>query len=114
MRTRDVVFKQQHLIKDNNKPKKLLEEAKRLIKILDIPTPQALIDIEDLLSPLQRRNRSHEEDDPLTQNAQNDAEAATENDIQLELENQDKKFDGPTTPESMISRQHNVLGSWGD
>jgi hypothetical protein len=39
MRTRNVVFERQHLIKDNNKPKKLLEEAKRLIKILDIPTP---------------------------------------------------------------------------
>ncbi|KAA8616515.1 hypothetical protein PtrV1_09816 [Pyrenophora tritici-repentis] len=31
---------------------RVFEEAERLIEILDIPTPQALIDIEDLLSPL--------------------------------------------------------------
>jgi hypothetical protein len=56
MQTRDVVFERQHLMKDNDEPEKLSEEAERLIKILDIPTPQTLIDIEDLLSPLQKRN----------------------------------------------------------
>jgi hypothetical protein len=125
MRTRDVVFKRQHLMKDDDEPEKLSEEAERLIEILDIPTPPALIDIEDLLSPLQKRNRSHEDNDPLTQNARNDAKAATEDDIQLELENQDKEYDGPTirvrhpndspaTLESMISRRQDVPGGWGD
>jgi hypothetical protein len=114
MRTRDVVFERQHLMKDNDEPEKLSEEAERLIKILDIPTPQALIDIEDLLLPLQKRNRSHEDKDPLTQNAQSNAETVTEDDIQLELENHNKKFDGPATQELMSSRQHNVPGSWGD
>jgi hypothetical protein len=66
IRTRDVVFKRQHLIKDDKEPEKLSEEAERLIEILDIPTPQALIDIEDLLSLLQKRNRYHEDNDPLT------------------------------------------------
>ncbi|KAG9381485.1 hypothetical protein A1F94_007139 [Pyrenophora tritici-repentis] len=39
-------------MKNDDEPEKLSEEAERLIEILDIPTPQALIDIEDLLSPL--------------------------------------------------------------
>jgi hypothetical protein len=39
IRTRDVVFERQHLMKDDNEPEKLLEEAERLIEILDIPTP---------------------------------------------------------------------------
>jgi hypothetical protein len=66
----------------------------------------------------------------LTRNARNDAEVATENDIQLELEKQDKEFDRPVTPESIIrvrhpndspvtlesivSRRQDVLGGWGD
>jgi hypothetical protein len=61
----------------------------------------------------------------LTQNARNDAKAATEDDIQLELENQDKEYDSPTirvrhpnnspaTLESMISRRQDVPGGWGD
>jgi hypothetical protein len=90
-------------MKDDDEPEKLSEEAEWLIEILDIPTPQAHIDIEDLLSPLQKQNQSHEDKDPLTQNAQSDAETATEDDIQLELEYQDKKFNGPATPELMIS-----------
>jgi hypothetical protein len=125
MRTRDVVFERQHLMKDDDEPEKLSEEAERLIEILDIPTPQALIDIEDLLSPLQKQNRSHEDNDPLTQNARSDAKAATENDIQFELENQDKEYDGPTirvrhpndspaTSELKISRRQDVPGGWGD
>jgi hypothetical protein len=87
IRTCNVVFERQHLIKDNNKPEKPSEEAERLIEILDIPTPQALIDIEDLLSLLQKRNRSHEDKDPLTQNTKSNAETATEDNIELELEN---------------------------
>ncbi|KAG9388512.1 hypothetical protein A1F94_001404 [Pyrenophora tritici-repentis] len=96
--------------------------------ILDIPTPQALIDIEDLLSPLQKQ--TYEENNSLTQNDRNDAETATEKDIQFELGNLDKEFDNsatpestirvrhpddsPTTPESMVSRRQNVPGGWGD
>jgi hypothetical protein len=87
IRTCNVVFERQHLIKDNNKPEKRSEEAERLIEILDIPTPQALIDIEDLLSLLQKRNRSHKDKDPLTQNTKSNAETATEDNIELELEN---------------------------
>jgi hypothetical protein len=125
MRTRDVVFERQHLMKDDDEPEKLSEEVERLIEILDIPTPQAVINIEDLLSPLQKRNRFHEDDNPLTRNARSDAKAATENDIQFELENQDKEYDGPTirvrhpndspaTSESMISCRQDVPGGWED
>ncbi|KAI1682601.1 hypothetical protein KJE20_07333 [Pyrenophora tritici-repentis] len=128
IRTRDVVFARQHLMKNDDEPEKLSEEAERLIEILDIPTPQALIDIEDLLSPLQKQ--TYEENNSLTQNDRNDAETATEKDIQFELGNLDKEFDNsatpestirvrhpddsPTTPESMVSRRQNVPGGWGD
>ncbi|KAI1557922.1 Dimer-Tnp-hAT domain containing protein, partial [Pyrenophora tritici-repentis] len=87
-----------------------------------------LIDIEDLLSPLQKQ--TYEENNSLTQNDRNDAETATEKDIQFELGNLDKEFDNsatpestirvrhpddsPTTPESMVSRRQNVPGGWGD
>ncbi|KAG9375724.1 hypothetical protein A1F94_013673 [Pyrenophora tritici-repentis] len=117
-----------HLMKNDDEPEKLSEEAERLIEILDIPTPQALIDIEDLLSPLQKQ--TYEENNSLTQNDRNDAETATEKDIQFELGNLDKEFDNsatpestirvrhpddsPTTPESMVSRRQNVPGGWGD
>ncbi|KAI0569535.1 hypothetical protein Alg130_11605, partial [Pyrenophora tritici-repentis] len=53
-----------HLMKNDDEPEKLSEEAERLIEILDIPTPQALIDIEDLLSPLQKQ--TYEENNSLT------------------------------------------------
>ncbi|KAI2475220.1 hypothetical protein Ptr902_13372 [Pyrenophora tritici-repentis] len=115
-------------MKNDDEPEKLSEEAERLIEILDIPTPQALIDIEDLLSPLQKQ--TYEENNSLTQNDRNDAETATEKDIQFELGNLDKEFDNsatpestirvrhpddsPTTPESMVSRRQNVPGGWGD
>ncbi|KAF7566039.1 hypothetical protein PtrM4_054730 [Pyrenophora tritici-repentis] len=128
IRTRDVVFARQHLMKNDDEPEKLSEEAERLIEILDIPTPRALIDIEDLLSPLQKQ--TYEENNSLTQNDRNDAETATEKDIQFELGNLDKEFDNsatpestirvrhpddsPTTPESMVSRRQNVPGGWGD
>ncbi|KAG9387065.1 Dimer-Tnp-hAT domain containing protein [Pyrenophora tritici-repentis] len=85
-----------------------------------------LIDIEDLLSPLQKQ--TYEENNSLTQNDRNDAETATEKDIQFELGNLDKEFDNsatpestirvrhpddsPTTPESMVSRRQNVPGGW--
>ncbi|KAA8618617.1 hypothetical protein PtrV1_08046 [Pyrenophora tritici-repentis] len=115
-------------MKNDDEPEKLSEEAERLIEVLDIPTPQALIDIEDLLSPLQKQ--TYEENNSLTQNDRNDAETATEKDIQFELGNLDKEFDNsatpestirvrhpddsPTTPESMVSRRQNVPGGWGD
>ena len=58
VRMRDVVFVKDKLFKDENPPEKLSEEAERLIEVLDMPEPRTLIEIEDLLTPLPRSNRT--------------------------------------------------------